>query len=105
MADVLVAEPSRTGPVTDTQGQRPDDVSRGEELRGEGVGLSLLHRIAGDHVGVSGGEAGQRLRAGVVGLGKQALEDHIPGLGECDGAVLVATLVTVSLVHWRCRRA
>jgi predicted dehydrogenase len=31
-----------------------------------------------------------KLRAGVVGLGKQALEDHIPGLRACDGAELVA---------------
>lgn len=31
-----------------------------------------------------------KLRAGVVGLGKQALEDHIPGLRSCDGAELVA---------------
>ncbi|SFB59130.1 Predicted dehydrogenase [Amycolatopsis marina] len=31
-----------------------------------------------------------RLRAGVVGLGKQALEDHIPGLLGSDGAELVA---------------
>jgi len=31
-----------------------------------------------------------KLRAGVVGLGKQALEDHIPGLAASDGATLVA---------------
>lgn len=31
-----------------------------------------------------------KLRAGVVGLGKQALEDHIPGLRASDGATLVA---------------
>lgn len=31
-----------------------------------------------------------KLRAGVVGLGKQALEDHIPGLRSSDGAELVA---------------
>jgi len=31
-----------------------------------------------------------KLRAGVVGLGKQALEDHIPGLLSSDGAELVA---------------
>ncbi|HEY9470389.1 MAG TPA: Gfo/Idh/MocA family oxidoreductase [Propionibacteriaceae bacterium] len=31
-----------------------------------------------------------KLRAGVVGLGKQALEDHIPGLLASDGAKLVA---------------
>lgn len=31
-----------------------------------------------------------KLRAGVVGLGKQALEDHIPGLQSSDGAELVA---------------
>ncbi|NLT53479.1 MAG: Gfo/Idh/MocA family oxidoreductase [Actinomycetales bacterium] len=31
-----------------------------------------------------------KLRAGVVGLGKQALEDHIPGLAASDGAELVA---------------
>src|SRR5690625_744495 len=31
-----------------------------------------------------------KLRAGVVGLGKQALEDHIPGLRSSDGAKLVA---------------
>ncbi|MGH3854072.1 MAG: Gfo/Idh/MocA family oxidoreductase [Pseudonocardiaceae bacterium] len=31
-----------------------------------------------------------KLRAGVVGLGKQALEDHIPGLLASDGAELVA---------------
>ncbi|SNQ47520.1 putative dehydrogenase [Frankia canadensis] len=31
-----------------------------------------------------------KLRAGVVGLGKQALEDHIPGLHASDGANLVA---------------
>lgn len=31
-----------------------------------------------------------RLRAGVVGLGKQALEDHIPGLQASDNARLVA---------------
>lgn len=31
-----------------------------------------------------------KLRAGVVGLGKQALEDHIPGLHASDGATLVA---------------
>jgi predicted dehydrogenase len=31
-----------------------------------------------------------KLRAGVVGLGKQALEDHIPGLRASDGAKLVA---------------
>lgn len=31
-----------------------------------------------------------KLRAGVVGLGKQALEDHIPGLDASDGATLVA---------------
>jgi predicted dehydrogenase len=31
-----------------------------------------------------------RLRAGVVGLGKQALDDHIPGLLASDGAELVA---------------
>jgi predicted dehydrogenase len=31
-----------------------------------------------------------RLRAGVVGLGHQALEDHVPGLAGCDGADLVA---------------
>ena len=31
-----------------------------------------------------------QLRAGVVGLGKQALEDHIPGLLASDGAKLVA---------------
>jgi predicted dehydrogenase len=34
--------------------------------------------------------SGSRLRAGVVGLGKQALEDHVPGLAACDGADLVA---------------
>jgi predicted dehydrogenase len=32
----------------------------------------------------------QKLRAGVVGLGRQALDDHIPGLLECTGAELVA---------------
>lgn len=32
----------------------------------------------------------RKLRAGVVGLGKQALEDHIPGLLGSDGAELVA---------------
>ena len=31
-----------------------------------------------------------RLRAAVVGVGRQALEDHIPGLLACDGAELVA---------------
>ena len=31
-----------------------------------------------------------QLRAGVVGIGKQALEDHIPGLLASDGAKLVA---------------
>lgn len=31
-----------------------------------------------------------KLRAAVVGLGKQALEDHIPGLHSSDGAELVA---------------
>lgn len=31
-----------------------------------------------------------KLRAGVVGLGKQALDDHIPGLEGSDGAELVA---------------
>ncbi|WP_326829617.1 Gfo/Idh/MocA family oxidoreductase [Streptosporangium sp. NBC_01810] len=31
-----------------------------------------------------------KLRAGVVGLGKQALDDHIPGLRSSDGAELVA---------------
>jgi predicted dehydrogenase len=31
-----------------------------------------------------------KLRAGVIGLGKQALEDHIPGLYASDGATLVA---------------
>lgn len=31
-----------------------------------------------------------KLRVGVVGLGKQALEDHIPGLLSSDGAELVA---------------
>lgn len=31
-----------------------------------------------------------RLRAGVVGLGKQALEDHIPGIQASDGAELAA---------------
>ena len=31
-----------------------------------------------------------KLRAGVVGLGKQALDDHIPGLRASDGATLVA---------------
>lgn len=31
-----------------------------------------------------------KLRAGVVGLGKQALEDHIPGLSSSDSAELVA---------------
>lgn len=35
-------------------------------------------------------ERSARLRAGVVGLGKQALEDHIPGLLSSDGADLVA---------------
>jgi predicted dehydrogenase len=35
-------------------------------------------------------EEAVRLRAGVVGLGKQALEDHLPGLADCDGARLVA---------------
>lgn len=38
----------------------------------------------------SGGRSRSRLRAGVIGLGKQALEDHIPGLRECDGAILAA---------------
>lgn len=33
---------------------------------------------------------GEKLRAGVVGLGRQALEDHIPGLLKSDGAELVA---------------
>lgn len=33
---------------------------------------------------------GTKLRAGVVGLGKQALEDHIPGLLGSDAAELVA---------------
>lgn len=36
------------------------------------------------------GERRIKLRAGVVGLGKQALEDHIPGLRSSDGAELVA---------------
>ena len=31
-----------------------------------------------------------KLRGGVVGLGKQALEDHIPGLLDSDAAELVA---------------
>jgi Oxidoreductase family, NAD-binding Rossmann fold len=31
-----------------------------------------------------------QLRAGVVGIGKQAIEDHIPGLQASDGAKLVA---------------
>ena len=31
-----------------------------------------------------------QLRAGVVGIGKQAIEDHIPGLLASDGAKLVA---------------
>lgn len=31
-----------------------------------------------------------QLRAGVVGMGKQAIEDHIPGLLASDGAKLVA---------------
>lgn len=31
-----------------------------------------------------------KLRAGVVGLGKQALDDHVPGLAGADGAELVA---------------
>ena len=35
-------------------------------------------------------EKRSQLRAGVVGLGKQALEDHIPGLAASDGAKLVA---------------
>lgn len=34
--------------------------------------------------------SGSRLRAGVVGLGKQALDDHVPGLLGSDGAELVA---------------
>ena len=34
-----------------------------------------------------------KLRGGVVGLGKQALEDHIPGLLDSDAAELVATCV------------
>jgi predicted dehydrogenase len=35
-------------------------------------------------------ERSVKLRAGVVGLGKQALEDHIPGLHASDGTELVA---------------
>ena len=35
-----------------------------------------------------------RLRVGVVGLGKQALEDHVPGLLACEGAELVAVCDT-----------
>jgi predicted dehydrogenase len=35
-------------------------------------------------------ERRMKLRAGVVGLGKQALQDHIPGLHASDGAELVA---------------
>jgi hypothetical protein len=31
-----------------------------------------------------------QLRAGIVGLGKQALADHVPGLLTCRGAVLAA---------------
>lgn len=34
--------------------------------------------------------AGSKLRAGVIGLGRQALDDHIPGLLGSDGAELVA---------------
>jgi len=39
-----------------------------------------------------------RLRAGVVGLGKQALEDHVPGLCACEGAELVAVCDTDTAV-------
>lgn len=35
-------------------------------------------------------ERRMKLRAGVVGLGKQALDDHVPGLRSSDGAELVA---------------
>lgn len=38
------------------------------------------------------------LRAGVVGLGKQALEDHVPGLLACEGAQLVAVCDTDAAV-------
>ncbi|RJQ79990.1 gfo/Idh/MocA family oxidoreductase [Pseudonocardiaceae bacterium YIM PH 21723] len=34
--------------------------------------------------------SGIRLRAGVVGLGRQALSDHIPGILGCEGAQLIA---------------
>ncbi|MGY5307826.1 Gfo/Idh/MocA family protein [Nocardia gipuzkoensis] len=36
------------------------------------------------------GQRQVKLRAGVVGLGRQALDDHIPGLKESEGAVLTA---------------
>lgn len=30
------------------------------------------------------------LRVGVIGLGRQALDDHLPGLASCEAAELVA---------------
>ncbi|NKE55382.1 Gfo/Idh/MocA family oxidoreductase [Lentzea sp. PSKA42] len=51
----------------------------------EVVQLPLAHRR-----GHQAQERATKLRAGVVGLGKQALEDHIPGLLSSDGAELVA---------------
>lgn len=45
-------------------------------------------RAMKDQPAVPGRQA--RLRAAVVGVGKQALEDHIPGLLACDRAELVA---------------
>ncbi|WP_100448106.1 Gfo/Idh/MocA family protein [Glycomyces xiaoerkulensis] len=48
----------------------------------------------------SNGQRRNKLRAGVVGLGKQAMEDHIPGLRGSDGAELVAICdESAELIH------
>jgi predicted dehydrogenase len=50
----------------------------------------LTHLPRPDRVAGEGREGPGRVRAGVVGLGRQALGDHVPGLLGCDGALLTA---------------
>jgi predicted dehydrogenase len=49
-----------------------------------------MRQLLQEHRTLTASPATPRLRAAVVGLGRQATDDHIPGLLASDGAVLAA---------------
>jgi hypothetical protein len=67
-----------TQAVRDARSRRMPDDGRGARIR------------PAQPAPTASGGARKVLRAGVVGIGKQALDDHIPGLQACDSAELVA---------------